>query len=439
MELIKNFRGAFSDEKLENEYRTAEYEKQIPIFKRIIWITIIPVVLLFFSDISFINDELILIELLIVRLVFALLSIILLFFLRKKRTLKQYDFAISGWIIALAILVLYISFTRPSIYIGYLVIDVVLVLLTYQLLAIRLSIQLFVAASFSLSLFLGMLAKGIPIDSIQLSYFLSFGIANFIGYLIARRQHISHRNQFYLLKTERELKQELEKSVRDKDKLFSIIAHDLKNPLSSILNNSELLVKEYGAMDSKDMYESLLTLNESAKKFEELLGGLLEWVKLQLGKLHIKKTDVLLADITKKVLPFFRQQASTKGIVLQDEISECLIAKVDEDVLKTILRNLISNALKFTKRGGMILISTEEKIDTIEIIVSDTGIGIKEDKLKKLFATINEDISQPGTESEIGNGLGLFLCRELVELHGGELRVFSDAGRGSKFKIILPK
>lgn len=237
-----------------------------------------------------------------------------------------------------------------------------------------------------------------------------------------------------LLKSEKELRE----LNAEKDKFFSIIAHDLKNPFHSILNFSDLLLKQYSTYDKEEVLTFIKMIHESSRQAFNLLDNLLHWSRAQTGKMNLKPTIVDLHNIVTKNIYLLEMSAIEKNIRVSHSIKPKTLLLCDENMLSTIIRNLLSNAIKFTRPTGKINISNREKSNTHEIAVTDTGVGIKEEDLGKLFR-IDIHYSTTGTANEEGTGLGLVLCREFVNLNNGSIRVISKPGKGSTFFVELPK
>ncbi|MCP5497770.1 MAG: HAMP domain-containing histidine kinase, partial [Leptospiraceae bacterium] len=221
-------------------------------------------------------------------------------------------------------------------------------------------------------------------------------------------------------------------------KFFSIIAHDLKNPFSNLLNLSEILM--YSIKEAKyDGLDRIAKLfYESSNQGYKLLENLLEWSRTQTGSIEYNPKRVDLCEIVARCIVLLKNLSDNKKISLDFNIKEETFVYCDEYMVTTTIRNLISNAIKFTKENGNINVYMEEQDDQITMIVSDTGIGIKKDNIKKLFQ-IDAGYSTKGTASETGTGLGLILCKEFVEKHGGKIWVESEEGKGSLFKFTLPR
>ncbi|MGV8964401.1 MAG: ATP-binding protein [Candidatus Saccharimonadaceae bacterium] len=222
-----------------------------------------------------------------------------------------------------------------------------------------------------------------------------------------------------------------------KDKLFSIIAHDLRTPFNSILGFSELLIENVKDYDTAEAAEFLSIISSSAKNTLALLDNLLNWAKIQTGQIDYKFERLILSTIIQEILDISISNAKIKGISLNYMQSADILVYADENMLKTVLRNLISNAIKFTKPGGNINILTISEQNQVEISISDNGVGMDEEARKKLF-NISSNITSVGTSNEKGSGLGLVLCKEFVEKLGGKIWVESKKEKGSDFKFTLP-
>lgn len=223
-----------------------------------------------------------------------------------------------------------------------------------------------------------------------------------------------------------------------KDKLFSIIAHDLKSPYNAQMAIHEMLMDNSIDYTPEQRQQFIRMLHESARQTFALLDNLLLWSRTQTGKMPYLPVPVNIRNIIQETVKFHEISASVKNIHLETVISEDLPeVKADEDMLSTILRNLISNAIKFTPRNGTVTIKAEPGgKDSVIVSVKDNGIGIPNHIRKKLFVP-SEIASTPGTENEKGTGLGLLLCKELIERHGGELHIRSRPGKGTLVSFTL--
>lgn len=250
---------------------------------------------------------------------------------------------------------------------------------------------------------------------------------------LARDTIIEYVNE--LQQTQDELKQ----ANANKDKFFSIIAHDLRGPFSGFLGLSELLTTEFDQLEKTEIVQIGESLNKAAKRVFELIENLLEWARAQMGRIEFTPVQINLQEAIDRISKIFKATANNKDISLENNVDDDIIVFADNNMLNTILRNLTSNALKYTVRGGKITYSSNAQDDnSIEINVTDTGVGMKEEVMEKLFR-IDVKHSTPGTEKEQGTGLGLLLCKEFVEKHNGKISVKSVLNQGSTFTFTLPK
>lgn len=248
---------------------------------------------------------------------------------------------------------------------------------------------------------------------------------------IEERQKI----EFELRDSEKKLKE----LNAGKDKFFSILAHDLKNPFMGLMGITDLLIEDFNKLSSIEVIELLRELKFSSKKIYNLLVSLLDWSLITSGKMELNPEVFGLKEIINDVLQIMMTNAKQKEIELFGELCEDLKVNADKKSVHTILRNLISNAVKYTKRNGRIRVSCRSKNeDEIEVFISDTGIGMSQEIIDNLFK-IDINQSKPGTENETGTGLGLILCKELVEKNGGVLSFNSIEGRGTTFNFTIKK
>ena len=229
----------------------------------------------------------------------------------------------------------------------------------------------------------------------------------------------------------------LEKLIATKDKFFSIIAHDLRNPFVGIENFTNILLK-IGKFDPVDMRNQLQTIHSTAQQGHELLENLLRWARSQTDSIEIDPEVFRLSDAVQNCCSLLQTQADNKKIKLLCDVSDEILIESDQDILETIIRNLISNAVKFTPASGTVSVKAIKTYEEIEISISDSGVGIPKDVQKNLFRIDNKLQSQKGTAGEKGSGLGLILCNEFIEKLGGSIRVKSEVGKGTTFTLRLP-
>jgi len=234
-----------------------------------------------------------------------------------------------------------------------------------------------------------------------------------------------------------ESEKHLKKLNSTKDKFFSIIGHDLRNPLNALLGFSELMSGNSREYSSEEIQKYSKIINEAAKNIHQLIENLLEWSQSQSGNIEFNPYDVNLSPIIREIVEIFEIQAEKKVITIETEIPEDIIVFADRNLLSTILRNLVNNAVKFTPKKGKVIISSVQTDEGPEISIKDTGVGMTKKQMETLFSLVHGP-STPGTEEEKGTGLGLILCKEFVDKHGGRIRAESEHGKGSIFTFLLP-
>jgi PAS domain S-box-containing protein len=234
-----------------------------------------------------------------------------------------------------------------------------------------------------------------------------------------------------------ENQQSLIESNNTKDKFFSIIAHDLKSPFNGILGFSDILETEYNDLDDETRLEYIKIINTSSKNTFKLLENLLEWSRLQQNGIVIRKEELNIKDLVNECIAPYSLNAFNKNITIITNIPDDVFINVDCNSMKTVFRNLLNNALKYTPDNGKIIIDLKVLNDEIEIDFTDNGVGIGPNRLSKIFS-IGETKSTLGTANEKGTGLGLILCKELISKNSGKISVESEIGVGSVFKIVIP-
>jgi signal transduction histidine kinase len=241
-------------------------------------------------------------------------------------------------------------------------------------------------------------------------------------------------------KAEKKLKkyaEDLKELNATKDKFFGIIAHDLKNPFTSILGASEVLAANAGEFDTETIRKFSVLLHDAGKNGFAMLENLLEWSRSQTGRLTYIPRKLNVREVIRQNLENLTLTANQKEITMQMSVPEDLYMVADLNMTHTILRNILTNALKFTYRKGTVTITAIRNEKDVNIAITDNGIGISEEEQKKLFR-MDVKYTRIGTAEERGTGLGLLLCRELVEKQGGKIRIESTPGKGSSFIFNLP-
>jgi signal transduction histidine kinase len=231
---------------------------------------------------------------------------------------------------------------------------------------------------------------------------------------------------------------ELKKNNMTKDKLFSIISHDLKNPFQSLLGITDAIANVPDEFTREEIRNLGRELNKSSKNIYELLDNLLKWSLLQQGKLKQEGEELLLSELTENSLAQVMVKANQKEITIDNKINKDICVYADRTMISSVFLNLLINAIKFTNRKGRIEIDGKIIDDNYaQVSIIDSGVGMSEDVLQKLFK-VGEKIGSPGTEGELSTGLGLLLCEEFIKKNNGEIWVESELGVGSKFFFTLP-
>lgn len=256
-------------------------------------------------------------------------------------------------------------------------------------------------------------------------------------YLYSQMRDISERKAREAeIKNKNEL---LTSLLKEKDKFFSIIAHDLSSPFQTFWGLTEMMTDDDADYTHEEYVEMSKKLNKLARNLYVLLRNLLEWAQMQKGAMDFEPESFNISDVLDPIIETSLTRCEQKGISLINNIEPEISLLADKKMVNSILMNLISNAIKFTSRGGSVSVSAKTINDsTIEISVTDTGIGMTKDKLKKLFK-LGEKTKSEGTDGELSTGLGLMLCKEFVEKNGGKIGVESKPGIGSKFYFTLRK
>jgi len=265
-------------------------------------------------------------------------------------------------------------------------------------------------------------------------------ISIFIAYRSKRKINdllVSRNNQVTEQKEElQRLNEQLNEMIATKDKFFSIIAHDLKSPFQGLLGYSSILSQEYSTLTEEEKISFIQNIEELSNSSYRLLENLLEWSRIQTGKMNLNIEEFNLLPEIFPTLSLIKQTANNKGIEFNYNIDSSINIQADRYMLSAIIRNLASNSIKFTNSGGKIDLIVEKLDQFIRFSVKDTGIGISKNNIDNLFR-VDKNISTKGTANEEGTGLGLLLCKEMIERHGGEITVESEVGKGTTFIFTI--
>ncbi len=245
-----------------------------------------------------------------------------------------------------------------------------------------------------------------------------------------------------LIIADREIKRKNEQLIvanATKDKFFSIIAHDLRNPFSAFLGLTQIMVEELSSLTMHEVRDIAVNMRSSATNLFRLLENLLHWARIQQGLIPFNQEIVHLQFIINEGLEMVRVSAKSKSIEIVSDISSGLLVFADNAMIQTVTRNLVSNAVKFTHKGGKVIISAKPNGNkSIQIVIKDNGIGMSPALIEGLFKP-DVNTNRIGTDYEPSTGLGLILCKEFVEKHGGKLLVDSEVDKGSTFSFSLPQ
>jgi signal transduction histidine kinase len=241
----------------------------------------------------------------------------------------------------------------------------------------------------------------------------------------ARTKEISEKNK------------ELEYLNTTKDKFFSIIAHDLRNPFLSIMGVTNVLSSEYTDLEEEEKQKLIDLVHSSTEKTYLLLENLLTWARSQTNTITFEPEPTSLTELVNEAIGISEAAAHSKNIRINCQIKDEIEIEVDKNMITTVLRNLIMNAVKYSYRDKSIIIEVEKEDGFAKVSVEDCGVGIEPQHCADLFK-VSKKISFPGTEDEKGTGLGLILCKEFVSKHHGTIDVISEPGKGSTFWFKVP-
>ncbi|MBD3615990.1 MAG: PAS domain S-box protein [Gracilimonas sp.] len=235
-----------------------------------------------------------------------------------------------------------------------------------------------------------------------------------------------------------EKNKELQELNRQKDKLFSVISHDLRNAVAGARGVYDMIFEDFEGLSKEEVFEYLKLVKKRTENTHELLEDLLAWSKNQFQEVTTDLENLSLSDLTDSVFNVIRSNAESKEIELENQVPDTIYVHADANMVKTILRNLIVNGIKFSQSGSKVVVQAKKTSEEVEISVIDEGVGIEEDALKKILNK-KSTYTTPGTEGEKGSGLGLDLCIDFAEMHGGTIWVNSEPDNGSVFTFTLPK
>lgn len=260
------------------------------------------------------------------------------------------------------------------------------------------------------------------------------GGVDYITKPFQQEEVLARINTHLTIKRQRE---ELNRLNATKDRFFSIIAHDLRGPFTGLLGALEILKDSGSRLDEAATHELVVNLYETSERTYHLLENLLEWARGQQKAVKVVPRVLSMRELVGDTVELFHSSALQKGIDIRMDIRPDVTAYADRNMINTVVRNLVNNAVKFTPRGGQVSIVGERKGELVEIAVEDTGVGMDEAEKKELFSLARRH-SRPGTDGEKGSGLGLLLANDYVTRNRGTLTVESRPGHGSRFCFLIP-
>ncbi len=254
-----------------------------------------------------------------------------------------------------------------------------------------------------------------------------------------RQQQIEEQSEELLSQSEymKMANDKLEELNKSKDKFFSIIAHDLRSPFNTIFGFAELLEQKQEHLPDDKRKQYISALYTSAKRVYTLLENLLQWSRSQTNRISLEPRNFFIKGMVEDIYDLQEETLRQKSIQFEIKIDDDAEVYADYEMIQVVLRNLISNAIKFTPGDGKITLEVKKKAGRADISVKDTGIGMDDDTIENLFK-IDRTITTSGTDGEKGSGLGLLLCKDFVEKNGGKMQVKSNQGEGSDFSFTLP-
>lgn len=270
------------------------------------------------------------------------------------------------------------------------------------------------------------------VEATAIAYYDSAG--NITGYYGVTRDISARKKVEQALKVS-EIK--LKELNANKDKLFSIIAHDLRSPFNSIIGFSNILSEQVKNKDMEGIEKYADIISTASQNAMDLLSNLMEWASSQSGKILFLPKTLDVNTLINENVNFYRDIAKQKSITISNTTITPLFVKADRAMINTVLRNLISNAIKFTPFNGTVEVSSEMKDNKVKVAIRDTGVGLSETAIKKIFSLDSHD-SKLGTQNEKGTGLGLMLCKEFIDKHQEKIWIESELGKGAVISFTLP-
>jgi signal transduction histidine kinase len=398
-----------------------------PVFSVSIFLTYRPFIKTHFQTIAIISN---------LTLSYGVLAMIFI----SRRSELGFTAYYSGLMVSLATLIMFrVRFKSTLIIIGSVAISYILVAILKQKMLITLPNQDYPSIFINNLVFLASIAVIVAVTSFMLENYSRFDF-------MMRRQlekdklRIQEKNEQIINQNKRikQQNEEVKEFYTTKNKLFSIIAHDLKSPFNSLIGFSNLLIDSYKKENFEDIIKYGSIINEISKNSFALLNNLLDWSRIQTDSFKMIPEDIDLCDIISDNIKFISNISEPKSLSFSLDCPSNISVTADFIMINTVLRNLLSNAVKFSFAGNRIDVNVTDKFDRVEVEVIDYGVGIDSDNIDKLFS-LETNYSSHGTEDETGTGLGLILCSSIIELHNGKIWVTSEPGKKTSFSFFLPR
>jgi signal transduction histidine kinase len=353
------------------------------------------------------------------------------------------DFTVLLWTFCTLVLTALIIATRPPDYFHSMMIDMVIVIMLYMYLPQPFKRQLFSGLIYTAVLLVVYeISKDIT-PAVRLQSYLTMSVVNILGVIFAYQSHTNSRELFLSLQKEQNLSSELQEAVnrlnrlnKERARIYSLIAHDLRSPLNAIKGFSSILMEERGGME-KETAEIVKHVSDGASSLNRLLEDLLLWTMWESDKIEAEFSSIQLKDYVKDVIKYSAEFARYKEVEVVLDVDADIYVEADPKMLESILRNLLNNALKYSFRAKVIIHAQQNK-DLVTIGITDHGVGLSADKILKIKQNFHQSAeSSAGTLGEKGSGLGLQMVNDFLVLHGSNLQIESEQGQGTTMSFTL--
>lgn len=412
----------------------------VPIDKKLISFTVLflgfAVWIFYFTDMMYIGLNAGLFAILIARTLFLVTSFYIMYLLNTNKKPEYYEAVVYVWWMLFIAAAVFTNFSRPITYTTHYTTFALAIMGMYFVPPNKFKFQVIPALTLTFINIIFLIALKFPLTTI-ISVIFAYVIANVFGIFLSIKLKELKIYQYEKLKNEEDIKNEYIRLNETKDKFFSIISHDIKTPLISFYSYSKMLHDESDKLNQEELKSIYSKLNNSAKKMSSLLDNLLNWASIESGNISIKYEICNPKKIIDNNFKFFEDVAEEKRIILKNSVDNDISINSDYEILNIVLRNLISNSIKYSFENEVVEVSAICDRDTIKIMVSDNGIGINPVDINNIF-NIDKIFSNKGTKGEIGHGLGLIISQELIKLLNGDIKFNSEPNNFTIFTITLP-